>query len=59
MALERMSPDGILIFSTNFRRFKLDYEAFSGLEIEELTKETIPPDFERNRKIHQLWKIQR
>lgn len=49
--------EGILIFSTNFRRFRLDSDALSNLSIEDITQQTIPRDFERNHKIHQCWKI--
>ena len=38
-----LEPEGILIFSTNLRRFKLDREALAGLEIEDITRRTIPP----------------
>lgn len=52
-----LEPDGVLIFSNNFRRFKLDTEALSNLHCEDITRRTIPKDFERNSKIHQCWKI--
>lgn len=52
-----LEPDGVLIFSNNFRRFKLDTEALSNLHCEDITHRTIPKDFERNSKIHQCWKI--
>jgi 23S rRNA (guanine2445-N2)-methyltransferase / 23S rRNA (guanine2069-N7)-methyltransferase len=52
-----LEPDGILIFSNNFRKFKMDTESLPGLEIENITKTTIPKDFERNPKIHNCWKI--
>lgn len=54
-----LEPDGILIFSNNFRRFKLDVDALSNLQCEDLTPQTIPRDFARNPKIHQCWKITR
>lgn len=52
-----LADQGILYFSTNFRRFKIDREALSGLQIEDITAQTIPIDFERNPKIHYCWKI--
>jgi 23S rRNA (guanine2069-N7)-methyltransferase / 23S rRNA (guanine2445-N2)-methyltransferase len=54
-----LEPDGILIFSTNLRRFKLDREALAPLAIEDITRRTIPKDFERNPKIHQCFRITR
>ena len=52
-----LKPDGLLIFSTNFRRFKLDLDALDGLQAEDISHKTIPPDFERNPKIHYCWTI--
>jgi 23S rRNA (guanine2445-N2)-methyltransferase / 23S rRNA (guanine2069-N7)-methyltransferase len=52
-----LEPGGVLIFSNNFRRFKLDVEALANLRCEDISAATIPRDFERNRKIHQCWKI--
>ncbi len=53
-----MSPDGVLYFSNNFRRFKLDEEALDGLSIREISKHTVPEDF-RNQRIHRCWRITR
>lgn len=57
-AVELLAPGGILYFSTNFRRFKLDTSALSELIIEDITPSTIPEDFARNPKIHYCWRIQ-
>lgn len=56
--LALLAVGGILYFSTNFRRFKLDKEALSDLIIEDISKASIPEDFARNPKIHYCWKIQ-
>ena len=56
---EHLEHDGILIFSNNFRKFKLDTDALSPLRIEDITKETIPEDFSRNPRIHLCWRITR
>jgi 23S rRNA (guanine2445-N2)-methyltransferase / 23S rRNA (guanine2069-N7)-methyltransferase len=53
-----LAPQGVLYFSTNFRRFTLDKEALSTLKIEDITAKTIPEDFTRNPKIHYCWRIQ-
>jgi len=58
-AIRLLSENGILIFSNNFRNFKLDKDAFDTVQIEELTRQTIPEDFKRNSKIHNCWKITR
>lgn len=50
-------PGGILIFSTNHRRFRMEASALADLAPEDVTRATIPPDFSRNPRIHQVWKI--
>jgi 23S rRNA (guanine2445-N2)-methyltransferase / 23S rRNA (guanine2069-N7)-methyltransferase len=54
-----LEPEGILIFSNNFRQFKMDEKALTGLQLENITRQTIPRDFERNARIHQCWMISR
>lgn len=58
-AVRLLEPKGILIFSNNNRRFKLDVEALGELVITDLSRETIPKDFARNPRIHQCWRIER
>jgi len=55
--MDALSPEGILIFSNNFRSFKLDQNALENYHIENITERTIPLDFKRNKKIHHCWKI--
>jgi len=55
--LKLLESDGILIFSNNLRTFKLDYDALSAFTIKDISKTTLPKDFERNPKIHQCWRI--
>lgn len=57
-AVSLLSPGGVLYFSTNFRRFKIDKQALSDLIIEDISAATIPEDFARNPKIHYCWRIQ-
>ena len=52
-----LAPQGILYFSTNFRRFKMDQAALNGLIIENISASTIPEDFARDQKIHYCWRI--
>ncbi len=52
-----LHPDGLLIFSTNRRGFKLDPALADELAIEDRSAWSIPKDFERNRRIHQCWFI--
>jgi len=52
----RMAPGGVIFFSTNFRRFGLDEPALAGLDVREITRQTIPDDF-RNQRIHRCWRL--
>jgi len=54
-----LKPDGLLVFSNNLRRFKMDRKALAGLTIEDISRATLPKDFERNPRIHNCWKIRR
>lgn len=54
-----LAAGGVLYFSTNFRRFKLDREALADLAIEDISASTIPEDFARDQKIHYCWRISR
>lgn len=56
-ALSLLNKDGVLYFSTNFRKFKLDEQALSEAVIENISRSTIPVDFSRNPRIHYCWKI--
>ena len=60
LAMARLAPGGVLYFSNNFRRFKLDEEAVAEFaSCEDITAQTIPPDFERNPRIHRCWRLMR
>lgn len=57
-AIARLAPGGVLYFSNNFRRFRLDAESVAGFaECIDITAQTIPPDFARNPRIHQAWRL--
>ena len=55
--LRRLAPGGLLLFSTNFRKFKLDTGALEGLEFRDVTKKTVPFDFSRDPKVHASFEI--
>ena len=57
MTARLLNRNGILIFSNNNMKFKMDIESLPELHIEEITQKTIPRDFERNPRIHNCWKI--
>lgn len=56
--IQLLQRDGILIFSNNLRSFSMDHKALPELHIEDISRSTLPKDFERNPKIHNCWKIQ-
>lgn len=58
MTANLLSKYGTLIFSTNRRDFKMDNEALSKLRIKEISRATLPKDFERHAKIHYCWLIE-
>jgi 23S rRNA (guanine2445-N2)-methyltransferase / 23S rRNA (guanine2069-N7)-methyltransferase len=58
-AARLLEPDGVLIFSNNLRSFRMDLEALADLEIEDISRSTLPKDFERNPKIHNCWRIRK
>ena len=51
-----LQPGGLLLFSTNKRKFRLDPDLSSGAEILETTKSTIPLDF-HDQQIHTSFEI--
>lgn len=54
-----LTAEGEIFFSTNRRDFRLDAEALTGLQIKDISKATLPVDFERNPKIHYCWRIRK
>ena len=51
-----MSSNGVIYFSTNFRRMKFDVESLNGFEGREISNKTVPEDF-RNKRIHRCWRM--
>ena len=57
LTMQRLAPGGLLIFSTNFRRFRLDASLTKQFHVKNISEETIPYDFYRNTKVHTCWEI--
>ena len=57
LAMQRLARNGVLVFSTNSRKFKLDESLAREFGVREISQETIPPDFQRNRRIHRCWEF--
>ena len=57
LAMALLRPGGKLIFSNNYRRFKLEATLSEQYEIRDITRQTIDLDFKRNTRIHQCFEI--
>ena len=57
LAMARLAPEGVLYFSNNFRRFELDANLAERYGVEEISAQTLDPDFARNGKIHRAWRL--
>ena len=56
----RLTHDGVILFSNNFRRFKLDRaELEQRFSIEDWTTPSIPFDFARRASIHGCWLLRK
>lgn len=59
-AVARLDEAGVLYFSNNYRRFRLDEAAIAQFaHVEEISAQTIPPDFARDARIHRCWRLRR
>ncbi len=56
--MARLNPNGCLYFSNNRRGFKLSDE-LGEFEIKDITKQTLPLDFQQRKHVHQCWRIQK
>jgi 23S rRNA (guanine2445-N2)-methyltransferase / 23S rRNA (guanine2069-N7)-methyltransferase len=56
-AAGRLADNGLLLFSNNFRRFRLDPALEQEFEVREISAATVPPDFARNPRIHRAWEF--
>lgn len=56
-----LARGGEAVFSCNLRSFKPDYDELTrlGVELTEITQDTIPHDFERNARIHRCYLLRR
>ncbi len=58
-AVNMLSDEGLIIFSNNYRGFKLDKGLEEQLKTKNITAQTISKDFERTPKFHQCWLIEK
>jgi len=53
-----LAPGGLLLFSTNAQKFRLDEVLSSRYVVRDISAATLPKDFERNPRIHRCYEIQ-
>ena len=56
-AMRCLARDGVLVFSTNLQRFRLDPRLGEAYAVEDRSAWSIPKDFARNAKIHRCYFI--
>ncbi len=57
LAMDRLTLNGVLYFSNNFRKFQLDEALSTRYDVRDIGPETIDQDFVRQPKIHHCWQI--
>ena len=56
-AMRCLNKDGTLMFSNNFRKFKLDAGIEADFAVQDYRMQSLPEDFQRDPKIHGCWLI--
>ncbi len=59
LAGKRLADNGLIIFSNNFKKFKLDGALENEFLIEDITERTVSADFSRNKTIHRCWELRK
>jgi 23S rRNA (guanine2445-N2)-methyltransferase / 23S rRNA (guanine2069-N7)-methyltransferase len=54
-----LSRDGLLVFSNNAQKFKMDAAVSERYKVTDISRATLPKDFERNPRIHQCFELER
>jgi 23S rRNA (guanine2069-N7)-methyltransferase / 23S rRNA (guanine2445-N2)-methyltransferase len=52
-----LAPAGLIVFSTNAQRFRLEESLSARYEIRDVSAATLPKDFERNPRIHKCYEV--
>ena len=53
-----LNPNGTLFFSTNFRKFQLEWKVTPDFQLKDISDKTVPFDY-RDKKIHRCYEITR
>jgi 23S rRNA (guanine2445-N2)-methyltransferase / 23S rRNA (guanine2069-N7)-methyltransferase len=54
-----LTPGGVLLFSTNAQRFRLEPAVAAQWQVADVSRQTLPFDFERNPRIHRCFEFMR
>ncbi len=57
LAMKRLERNGELIFLSNFKQFKMDKKILSDFNVLDISRPTIPRDFQRRQRNHHCWEI--
>ncbi len=57
LAMEHLSREGILLFSTNFRKFSLAPDLARDFAVKEITDKTLPMDFKHKGSVHRCFEF--
>jgi 23S rRNA (guanine2445-N2)-methyltransferase / 23S rRNA (guanine2069-N7)-methyltransferase len=52
-----LASDGTLLFSNHFRKFKMNVDAMPELRLDNISKKTLPLDFQRDPRFHNSWRV--
>jgi 23S rRNA (guanine2445-N2)-methyltransferase / 23S rRNA (guanine2069-N7)-methyltransferase len=52
-----LAPGGLIVFSTNSQRFRLDESLTQRYDVRDISAKTLPQDFERNPRIHKCFEV--
>jgi 23S rRNA (guanine2445-N2)-methyltransferase / 23S rRNA (guanine2069-N7)-methyltransferase len=52
-----LAPGGLIVFSTNSQRFRLDESLSGRYDVRDISAKTLPSDFERNPRIHRCFEV--
>jgi len=54
-----LAPGGKLVFSNNAQKFKMDSDIAGRYKVTDISRATLPKDFERNARIHQCYELEK
>jgi 23S rRNA (guanine2445-N2)-methyltransferase / 23S rRNA (guanine2069-N7)-methyltransferase len=57
--MELLAPGGKLVFSNNAQKFKMDASVAERYKVADISRATLPKDFERNPRIHQCFELEK